>query len=52
MASIYIAAAIHDYEHPGLNNSFLISTKAELANRYNDKAVLEMHHVSSAFFIM
>jgi len=49
IAGSYIAAAIHDYDHPGVNNGYLVSTQAELAVRYNDRSVLESHHVASAF---
>ena len=34
-----VAAAIHDIDHPGVNNAYLINTSAELALRYNDQAV-------------
>ena len=47
--SALIAAAIHDVDHPGVNNSFLINSSSPLALRYNDTAVLEMHHCSKAF---
>lgn len=47
-----VGAACHDYDHPGLNNPYLINTRNELAIRYNDKSPLENHHVSSAFFLM
>ena len=36
-----IAAAIHDVGHPGVNNSFNVKTKSELALIYNDISVLE-----------
>ena len=49
LAGSYLAAAIHDYDHPGVNNTYLVNTQAELAMRYNDKSVLESHHVASAF---
>jgi hypothetical protein len=48
-AGMYIATCVHDFEHPGLNNNYLINTQAELAIRYNDKSVLENHHVSASF---
>lgn len=34
------AAAIHDYEHPGLNNNYLVKTRSDLALIYNDASVL------------
>ncbi|EPZ33403.1 HD-domain/PDEase-like protein [Rozella allomycis CSF55] len=49
---IYIAAAIHDYDHPGVNNNFLINSSDPKALLYNDKSVLENHHVSASFLIM
>lgn len=49
LAGCYLAASVHDYEHPGLNNVFLVNTQSELAIRYNDKSVLENHHVSASF---
>ena len=49
LAGAYLGAAIHDMDHPGVTNSYLISTQAKLAMRYNDRSVLENHHVASAF---
>ena len=50
--SVLIAPIIHDYRHPGLNNAFMISTRASLAIRYNDLCVLENFHASSVFELM
>jgi 3'5'-cyclic nucleotide phosphodiesterase len=50
--SLYIAAAIHDYDHPGVNNNFLIATRDPIALIYNDKSVLENHHCSNAFKVL
>lgn len=47
-----IAAAIHDYEHPGLSNDFLVKTGHQRAIRYNDQHVNEHHHVSAAFDVL
>mmetsp|Transcript_6344 Transcript_6344/g.9240 ORF Transcript_6344/g.9240 Transcript_6344/m.9240 type:complete len:717 (-) Transcript_6344:32-2182(-) len=47
-----IAAIIHDYDHPGLNNAFQVNTQSYLATLYNDKAVLENHHCAQAFELM
>ena len=52
LLSIYLAAAIHDYDHPGVNNNFLIATSDPRALLYNDKSVLENHHCSSAFKVL
>jgi hypothetical protein len=49
---ILIAAAIHDYDHPGVNNAFLISTKSDIALLYNDRSVLENHHCAGGFYLM
>jgi hypothetical protein len=50
--AIYIAAAIHDYDHPGVNNNFLIATSDKRAMFYNDKSVLENHHCAAAFQLL
>ncbi|XP_061164407.1 dual specificity calcium/calmodulin-dependent 3',5'-cyclic nucleotide phosphodiesterase 1A-like isoform X5 [Saccostrea echinata] len=47
-----IAALIHDYEHTGTTNNFHIQTGSEFAILYNDKAVLENHHICASFRIM
>ncbi|KAF5831042.1 hypothetical protein DUNSADRAFT_13673 [Dunaliella salina] len=52
MLSAYLAAIIHDFEHQGLTNAFLIATESPLAMRYNDSAPLEQHHLSSAFSVL
>jgi len=47
-----LAASIHDFEHPGLNNNYIIRTKHPMSIRYNDISVLENHHVSAGFIAM
>ncbi len=51
-AACLIAAAAHDYRHPGVNNTFLVNTGNELAVRYNDMAVLEHFHAAETFQVM
>ncbi|KAJ3390492.1 High affinity cAMP-specific 3',5'-cyclic phosphodiesterase 7A [Lobulomyces angularis] len=50
LLALYIGAAIHDHDHPG--NKFLQETNDSLAKRYNDRSVLENHHLSSSFAIL
>ncbi len=52
LSGFFIAAIIHDYKHPGLNNNFHINKRSDLSRRYNDISVLENYHVSSAFKIL
>ena len=50
--AMIVAPMVHDTDHPGFNNIFLINTTNKMALRYNDKSVLENHHVALAFDIM
>uniref|UniRef100_A0A3Q1K468 Phosphodiesterase n=1 Tax=Anabas testudineus TaxID=64144 RepID=A0A3Q1K468_ANATE len=50
--AIIFAAAIHDFEHTGTTNNFHIQTRSETAMLYNDRAVLENHHVSAAYRLL
>ncbi|DBA66901.1 TPA: hypothetical protein ACH3X2_002024 [Trebouxia sp. C0005] len=48
MWGTYWAALVHDYEHGGLNNDFLVKTAHPLAITYSDQSPLEHHHVAAA----
>lgn len=46
------AAGMHDYDHFGVNNSFLARTNHELAVQYSYISILENHHCDSAFSLI
>ncbi|XP_033196544.1 phosphodiesterase dunce isoform X5 [Bombus vancouverensis nearcticus] len=52
IAAALFAAAIHDVDHPGLTNQFLVNIGSELALMYNDESVLENHHLAVAFKLL
>ena len=51
-AASFAAAALHDFEHPGVNNDFLIKTRNVLAILYNDASPNENHHVAGAYSLL
>ena len=48
LMSAYWSAAVHDFEHGGVNNDFLIKTAHPLSITYNDQSPLENHHLAAA----
>jgi calcium/calmodulin-dependent 3',5'-cyclic nucleotide phosphodiesterase len=50
--AMFIAAIVHDFEHTGTSNNFHIQSRSDVALIYNDRAVLENHHVSAASRLM
>ena len=49
--SVFVANVIHDFEHPGYQNQFIVRTKHPIAMRYSDVSVLEQHHLAAAFSV-
>ncbi|CAM1302653.1 PDE3B (predicted) [Pycnogonum litorale] len=52
LMALYTASAMHDYDHPGRTNAFLVTTNAPLAVLYNDRSVLENHHAAAAWNLL
>jgi hypothetical protein len=50
--SMFFAAMIHDVAHPGYTNPFHAAIRHPLAILYNDKSILENHHVAFTHAIM
>ncbi|MEW5307541.1 MAG: hypothetical protein WDW36_009929 [Sanguina aurantia] len=48
LLACYLAATVHDYEHGGMTNDYLIASEDQIALTYNDKSPLENHHLSAA----
>lgn len=47
-----LAAAVHDFEHLGVSNDFLVQGGDKRAMLYNDMHVNENHHVAAAFAVL
>lgn len=45
--TLLITAIGHDVGHPGVNNAFLVTMNAPLAQLYNDRSVLESFHCAA-----
>lgn len=50
--AIYLSAVIHDYEHVGSTNDYLINSGHPLAMLYNDRSPMENHHAAAALTLM
>lgn len=50
--ALLMAAIMHDYRHPGVNNGYLVRDLDPLAVTYNDASVLENFHAAEGFKMM
>jgi len=47
-----LAAVVHDFEHDGVNNDFLVKSQNLRAIVYNDQSPNENHHVAAAWSVL
>ncbi|KAG1666487.1 hypothetical protein FOA52_004869 [Chlamydomonas sp. UWO 241] len=52
LMACYLSAIMHDYEHRGVNNDFLVKNADDLALLYNDKSPMENHHLAASFLLL
>lgn len=50
--ALIFSGLCHDIDHRGRTNAFEINTRSKLSLRYNDKSVLEQHHIAKTFKIL
>lgn len=49
---LVLTAAVHDYNHAGFTNAFLVQTEHPIAVMFSDDSVLERHHLYSIFQVL
>ena len=52
LVCLFTSAIIHDFDHPGVNNNFLASVLDTKAILYNDRSILENHHLARSFGLL
>ena len=52
LMALFTAAAMHDYDHPGRTNAFLVTVEDKKAILYNDRSVLENHHAAESWKLL
>jgi hypothetical protein len=50
--ALVLVALCHDLDHLGFTNAFLVVANDSIALWYNDKVLLESHHVATTFLTM
>lgn len=49
--ALYLASIIHDIDHRGYNNAFMIKNKSPLSHLYST-STMEWHHFKQGVFIL
>ncbi|KAE9552061.1 hypothetical protein FO519_004718 [Halicephalobus sp. NKZ332] len=52
LMALFTAAAMHDFDHPGRTNAFLVASEDKKAILYNDRSVLENHHAAESWRLL
>jgi hypothetical protein len=47
LLAVILACTVHDVDHPGVTNAFVVKTRHPLAILYSDISVLECHHAAT-----
>lgn len=47
-----LGAIVHDFNHPGTNNTHEVKIGSRLAVLHSDASVLEHHHLASSFTVL
>mmetsp|Transcript_50604 Transcript_50604/g.130475 ORF Transcript_50604/g.130475 Transcript_50604/m.130475 type:complete len:478 (-) Transcript_50604:579-2012(-) len=50
--ALLLSAAVHDVGHTGQNNAYHVNAGTEFARTYNDRSVMENHHIALAFRLL
>ncbi|KAI9189584.1 3',5'-cyclic-nucleotide phosphodiesterase [Blastocladiella emersonii ATCC 22665] len=49
--AVILACAMHDVDHPGVTNAFIVKSRHPLALLYSDTSVLEFHHAATGISV-
>ncbi|KAL7750151.1 hypothetical protein RI367_004323 [Sorochytrium milnesiophthora] len=50
--ALYFAAIIHDHDHTGFSNNYLMAMSDPMSILYNDRAIQENHHLATSFMVL
>ncbi|KAJ3362343.1 hypothetical protein GGF32_006178 [Allomyces javanicus] len=51
LLAVILSCTIHDVDHPGVSNAFIVKSRHPLALLYSDTSVLEFHHAATGISI-